>query len=1254
MRRVILVFLIVLLLSMSSAFAEDGVWLEENLDVPEYFKITSFHYQNGIYLLGGYNIDTNESMIYKSVNYHDWERLDDLMKLDHYVNMITYVNGNWLIAFTDFKHEPESVELYHSRDLSTFIKLNDTLDGKTIDFFGDVSFDGTNYLVTGAHQRGLDYAVYNESFDLIHLEENNEMTAIEYDGIYIATKYKKVSVGSSVNGSDWVDIDLHSTYAYWFDVEIDGNDVYIIGTDQFEDFIYKSSLDKLSDGHEASDWEKVQGGTSENVRYPINLDINQKQVVGYFELRTSEFAVLIDDQYESVVDENYNNVKELTDFENTNIAFYPYGSIYRGVFAGNIYERHIKALPKLAYPSDISYKSFEISISSSLVEDGYSKINEKGFVICEEGQDIQTGTFHPIEGEFEIRFEDLEPDTTYQIAAYAKNDTGLGLSEVITQKTNPLIWGTGFDVNHDTKVISVDYGTYGNNLRWMVKSNYNPSVCLPDQVTLRTDELHDGDTVVLKTSPEIVYTVEVKEASIEFDDLKTWERQTYNLNSSLSITFFDKINGQYLVGGYDEESKKSQLYTSSDMQEFTLIDNMVLEDSYISSVRYLNDTWLISTEAVSGAFTGAGLYKSSDLNAFDKAPETDDFEIIDNYDNVSFDGERYLVTGQVFDGFDYFVYDEDFNILYTKYNNLMTQVVYEEVYIALGNNGKVQVGHEYDQSDWVTQTVNETVLLTDIHRMNDEIYITGFDSQDGVYALAIYKASINELKDGHDLSDWQLVLLDKMTPNQWPMSLAGQDELFIRVADYMKGTHVIVVKDGFGYHGEEVLDGGNDVDWLAYPPLIFPEVVKVDGQWYGTFSGNIHKRIVVEPPVELVEEPVKDEPEVKDGDDSSNVSSSPSFFVPSGPVVEKVYQSVQMGGESLKIAEVMEDDDCYEIKIKSSQVKKYAEEASRLDIIIPEKDYDDITLNIDDRINNHLIENEVLLCVVHENFTYELPLGGVDMSNDLKLVITPTSKDAYNINLYNVNQSDEKEIETFDDFAVKRFVVEDDRVTTGVRIEEDHVIHIPTEVYYEDGKQIVKVHSKSNSEYSVIYNQQKLDSVKDHWSKDYVNDMASRKVIKNLDFEPDKEVTRAEFVEYLVTALGLMTYENKSHDFTDVDRHFNNPVAIAIENDLIAGYPDKTFKPDEPLTREQAMVILNKAGDYTDLKVQSKLDMKKYDDLNQVSTWARFSVQDALNKKVFSGMSDHVLSPQSKLTHAEAITAIHNLLVKSKLINPIN
>ena len=76
-------------------------------------------------------------------------------------------------------------------------------------------------------------------------------------------------------------------------------------------------------------------------------------------------------------------------------------------------------------------------------------------------------------------------------------------------------------------------------------------------------------------------------------------------------------------------------------------------------------------------------------------------------------------------------------------------------------------------------------------------------------------------------------------------------------------------------------------------------------------------------------------------------------------------------------------------------------------------------------------------------------------------------------------------------------------------------------------------------------------------------------------FKPGNTITRAEFVSILAKVLKLATYNPAAPDFSDVAQGdwFYGSVEEAVYAGIVKGY-GSTFKPDDPITREEMAVIL--------------------------------------------------------------------------------
>jgi len=257
------------------------------------------------------------------------------------------------------------------------------------------------------------------------------------------------------------------------------------------------------------------------------------------------------------------------------------------------------------------------------------------------------------------------------------------------------------------------------------------------------------------------------------------------------------------------------------------------------------------------------------------------------------------------------------------------------------------------------------------------------------------------------------------------------------------------------------------------------------------------------------------------------------------------------------------------------------------------------------------------------------------------------------------------EVTTFSAYVERMVIlpegIDPNRITTGIVVEPDGTVrHVPTKIVLKDGRYYATINSLTNSTYSVVWHPLEFDDVANHWAKAAVNDMGSRMVIDGTgegQFSPDRAITRAEFAAILVRGLGLKLQAGPTA-FSDVKTTdwYNSAINTAYAYELINGYNDGTFRPNDKITREEVMAILSRAMSITGLEVNAaassiELTLQPYQDASKVSSWARSSVALNVQAGLVSGRSTSMLAPTASITRAEAATLIRRLLQASDLIN---
>jgi len=255
-------------------------------------------------------------------------------------------------------------------------------------------------------------------------------------------------------------------------------------------------------------------------------------------------------------------------------------------------------------------------------------------------------------------------------------------------------------------------------------------------------------------------------------------------------------------------------------------------------------------------------------------------------------------------------------------------------------------------------------------------------------------------------------------------------------------------------------------------------------------------------------------------------------------------------------------------------------------------------------------------------------------------------------------------VNRFNGFVERKVAIPEDvdpsKITTGIVVAPDGTIrHVPTRIIQSDGKYYAIINSLTNSTYSVIWHPVEFSDVADHWAKDAINNMGSRMIVTGIgdnNYDPNRSVTRAEFATIIVRALGLESESSESgfHDVSVKDWYYDY-VKTATTYDIISGYGDGIFGPNDLINREQAMTMMVKAMKITNLNIslttdEANLLLSSFSDGLSASDYAKDSIAICLKAGIISGTSETKISPKVGITRAEVAVMIQALLEKSELI----
>lgn len=163
-----------------------------------------------------------------------------------------------------------------------------------------------------------------------------------------------------------------------------------------------------------------------------------------------------------------------------------------------------------------------------------------------------------------------------------------------------------------------------------------------------------------------------------------------------------------------------------------------------------------------------------------------------------------------------------------------------------------------------------------------------------------------------------------------------------------------------------------------------------------------------------------------------------------------------------------------------------------------------------------------------------------------------------------------------------------------------------------------------------------------HWAYKAIKKLYDDEVMTGYDdgtMKPDNSVTRAEFMKILTSALKI--YDSAAQcNLNDVEREawYEKYVASAVQAGIVSGYPDNTFRPNVPLTREDAALMLYRAAGF-----EEEAKELNFTDKDSISDYARNAVGVLSEKGILNGFENGEFKPSQAITRAQTAQIVCNL-----------
>ncbi|WP_152393052.1 S-layer homology domain-containing protein [Paenibacillus guangzhouensis] len=176
--------------------------------------------------------------------------------------------------------------------------------------------------------------------------------------------------------------------------------------------------------------------------------------------------------------------------------------------------------------------------------------------------------------------------------------------------------------------------------------------------------------------------------------------------------------------------------------------------------------------------------------------------------------------------------------------------------------------------------------------------------------------------------------------------------------------------------------------------------------------------------------------------------------------------------------------------------------------------------------------------------------------------------------------------------------------------------------------------------------QKASDDLENHWAKQTIESWQAKGLVKGYEkgsFNPNAPITRAELVKLINTSLGYTEVTSQAFKDVKAGDWFERDISIAIKSGYLSGYEDGTIKPNQPVLREEAAVMIQR------MLWLPPNEESSFKDTSEMAPWSRGSVGALAKQNLVTGNNGE-FNPKSTLTRAEAVILLDKLVRKDAIV----
>ncbi|WP_414515692.1 S-layer homology domain-containing protein [Nostoc sp. PCC 9305] len=184
------------------------------------------------------------------------------------------------------------------------------------------------------------------------------------------------------------------------------------------------------------------------------------------------------------------------------------------------------------------------------------------------------------------------------------------------------------------------------------------------------------------------------------------------------------------------------------------------------------------------------------------------------------------------------------------------------------------------------------------------------------------------------------------------------------------------------------------------------------------------------------------------------------------------------------------------------------------------------------------------------------------------------------------------------------------------------------------------------------------DVSSNYWAAQFIQQLSQRGVIAGFpdgSFRPEEPVTRAQFAA-MVNKAFQKAQQRQPISFADVPSNYwaSSAIQQAYTIGFLSGYPGNRFEPNQAIPREQVLVALANGLEYSP-SGNTESTLQYFNDASNIASYARSPIAAATQKQIVVNYPNvNFLNPTATATRAQVAAFIYQALVSSNQASAIN